>query len=195
MEEPIEAFRQHLGPGINVRYCMGGLLPSWKQFHDPVQMVSKPIQMGPVWHEASIISGVPLNDKIWFTDPPSSSYTACMAVKAAGFQSFEAEILMLKALRKAVMVEGFNISKLPAIIQVAKKIQEQYALFDLQQFEADIQDQKTIEAFRKDLEEIAVKGITRFPSILVRFDNGRSSMISGFRKLEELVSCTHQPIN
>lgn len=190
MDEQIHEFRQRLGDNIPTRYCMGGLLPSWKQFHDPVQMVSKPIQMGPVWHEASIMSGVKLNDKIWFTDPPSSSYTACMAVKAAGFQSPEAETMMLKTLQKAVMTEGINISKLSTILKVAANLESDCNGFSLEVFEKDMHDEKTMHAFRKDLEEIAVKGISRFPTILLRFDNGRSSMISGYRKLDELLSCT-----
>src|SRR5689334_9454281 len=31
---------------INHRYCMGGLLPGWKNYHDPINNVSRPIQMG-----------------------------------------------------------------------------------------------------------------------------------------------------
>lgn len=190
MEQQIESFRQHLGEGMPVRYCMAGLIPSWKHFHDPVQMVSKPIQMGPVWHEASIISGITLDDKIWFKDPPSSSYTACLAVKAAGFQSQAIEKKMFQLLQRAVMVEGINISRLPSIFKIAELLQLDCLEFDLERFKKEIVEDKTLDAFRKDLDEIAVKGINRFPSILVRFDSGRSSMISGYRKLEELVSCT-----
>lgn len=190
MEKQIGEFRQHLGEGVATRYCMAGLIPSWKHFHDPVQMVTKPIQMGPVWHEASVISGIKLDDKIWFKDPPSSSYTACLAVKAAGFQSKEVEQLMMQLLQQSVMVDGINISKLPSILKIAEQLQNSYDEFDLIRFRKDVVEEKTLEAFRKDMEEIAVKGINRFPSILVRFDNGRSSMISGYRKLDELVSCT-----
>lgn len=190
MGKQIEEFRQHLGEGVQTRYCMAGLIPSWKHFHDPVQMVTKPIQMGPVWHEASIISGIKLDDKLWFKDPPSSSYTACLAVKAAGFQTQDIEKKMFELLQQAVMVNGINISKLPSILEIAQQLQQNSKEFDLQRFSKEITEDKTIEAFRKDMEEIAVKGITRFPSILVRFENGRSTMISGYRKLEELLSCT-----
>ena len=72
---------------INCRYCMGGLLPSWKNFADPLNSVSRPVQMGPIWMESSHITGMPLESSIWIHNPPKSSYPACIGIKAAGLQS------------------------------------------------------------------------------------------------------------
>src|SRR4051794_21017197 len=76
---------------LKTRYCMGGLLPGWKNFHDAVNAVTKPVQMGPVWMHAAQVSGMPIQHNLWVKDPPASSYPACMAVKCAGLQSAEAE--------------------------------------------------------------------------------------------------------
>src|SRR5687768_15102586 len=54
------------------RYCMGGLIPSWKNFNDVTNFVSRPIQMGPVWMEASHNSGMKIESSIWAEDPPAS---------------------------------------------------------------------------------------------------------------------------
>src|SRR3954471_8227222 len=43
------------------RICMGGLLPGWKNYHDEINSVTRPIQMGPVWMHAQQISGMPMN--------------------------------------------------------------------------------------------------------------------------------------
>jgi predicted DsbA family dithiol-disulfide isomerase len=164
---------------------MGGLIPSWKQYHDPVSLVSKPIQMGPVWMEASAISGIKLADTIWYHDPPASSYLSCMAVKAARFQSKDAERIMLHELRSSLMKEGINISKESSILRIAMAVSRNIN-FDLERFKTDLHSDECILAFRKDLDEVSVMNIIRFPSILVQWEDGKRSLISGYRKQDEL---------
>ena len=108
-------YRGHL----QLRYCMGGLLPSWKHFSDAANSVSRPAQMGPIWMEATHISGMPIQNTIWITNPPASSYLACIAVKCAGLQSAEAEAQYLRLLREAVMLKGENIDKQSVLIKIA----------------------------------------------------------------------------
>src|SRR5690606_12765756 len=69
------------------RYRLGGMLPDWKSYNDPINTVSRPIQMGPVWTDASHLSGMPIDSLLWFYNPPESSYPACIAVKCAQLQS------------------------------------------------------------------------------------------------------------
>jgi putative protein-disulfide isomerase len=45
------------------------------------------MHMGPEWMQAGRIAGLMVADKIWITDPPSSSFPACIAVKCAEDQS------------------------------------------------------------------------------------------------------------
>ncbi len=68
---------------ISWQYIMGGLLPGWNNYNDELNSVSRPVQMGPVWMQASHISGMPMPNRIWLEDPPASSYPACIAVKCA----------------------------------------------------------------------------------------------------------------
>jgi hypothetical protein len=63
------------------------MIADWESSSDPLNSVSRPLQMGPIWREARHLSGAPLDDRIWALDPPASSYPACLAVKAAELQS------------------------------------------------------------------------------------------------------------
>src|SRR5215218_1622348 len=75
--------RYQFGDNLTWRYCMSGLLPGWNQFTDNLNAVSRPVQMGPIWMEAAHISGMPISNRIWITNPPTSSYLSCIAVKCA----------------------------------------------------------------------------------------------------------------
>src|SRR5690606_17166903 len=100
------------------RYRMGGLLPSWNNFNDPMNDVSRPIQMGPIWADVKHRSGMPINNMVWINDPPDSSYPACIAVKCASLQSPDAAEAYLRKTREAVMVDGKNISKQNVLLDI-----------------------------------------------------------------------------
>jgi predicted DsbA family dithiol-disulfide isomerase len=160
------------------RYCMGGLLRDWKSYHDTQQHVSRPIQMGPVWLEAKYTSGQPFDEKIWFADPPSSSYPACLAVKCAALQSTEAEHQYLHLLRKGVMAEGRNIARKDVLIALAAEIP---GLLDIKRFEKDLAGDKALEALRADLQEVSYRDIQRFPTLVFRKEDGEGLVVTGFR--------------
>jgi predicted DsbA family dithiol-disulfide isomerase len=168
---------------------MGGLLPTWRHFTDPLQMVTRPIQMGPVWMQAGHACGVPIQPNIWRDDPPRSSYPACIAVKCAGFQSAEAEERYLFRLREAVMTKGLNISRIPVLCAIATTVQEELSgAFSVSAFQKALNDESGIEAFRKDLDEVRQRQISRFPALLVRGAGQDPCLLSGYHTFEQLVS-------
>jgi putative protein-disulfide isomerase len=172
---------------MSVRLCMGGLLPSWQQYHDTVYNVSRPVQMGPVWMEAANLTGAKINNRIWIDDPPSSSYLSCIAVKCAGLQSAEAEAIYLHALQKAVMVDGINISFEKPLVLVAEKMNSEYGLLNMAMFKDDLRNGRGLEAFRGDLNEVQINRIARFPTIILKSNVRGSLMIVGYRPYEVLV--------
>ena len=87
MRQQLAQFKTAWEGTIQWRYCMGGLLPSWNQYQDSLNAISRPAQMGPVWMQASELTGVPMPHRIWVENPPVSSYPACIAVKCAMLQS------------------------------------------------------------------------------------------------------------
>ena len=119
-----------LNDKIRYRYCMGGLLPKWKNYNDNLNSVTRPIQMGPVWMHAKEISGMPMDYNIWMRDPPSSSYPACLAVKCASIQSLRAEEKYLRMVREELMINGKNISNRAVLFEIAEKVEKEIPGFD-----------------------------------------------------------------
>jgi predicted DsbA family dithiol-disulfide isomerase len=169
------------GEKISFRYCMGGLLPGWNNFHDPVNSVSRPIQMGPVWMHASQLSGMPIQHNIWMKDPPASSYPACIAFKCAELQSSELADRYLRLLREAVMINGLNIAKQEVLIEIATQLPQHYPSFSLSTFKEDLLNDKGLEAFRSDLQEVRYHNINRFPTLIIRRPKQGSVLITGHR--------------
>lgn len=179
---------------IVFRNVMTGLLPSWKNYNDPVYSVSRPMQMGPVWLEASETSGMPIYDKIWVENPPQSSYPACIAVKSAGLQSQTAAVKYLRRLREAVMLQGKNIAKQDVLIQVAENLANDYPnMLNLDQFANDLTNDNGLEAFRPDWQETQNRNITRTPTLIMRSpQNTPAIMLTGYRPYQVLLQALKQ---
>ena len=172
---------------ISWRYCMGGLIPSWTNYNDVSNNVTRPIQMGPIWMEASHNSGMPINNRLWVEDPPASSYPACIAFTCANAQSFDAGEKYLRMLREAVMMHGKNISKEIVLTDIAQELALNLPRFNTELFKKDLTNGIGLEAFRKDLSEIQTRNVTRFPSLILRKANQPSLIITGYRPYEVLL--------
>ena len=178
---------------INCRYIMGGLLPNWQNYNDEVNSVSRPIQMGPVWMQASHMSGMPLPDKIWMLDPPTSSYPACIAVKCVQLQSLPLGERYLRLLREAVMIRQQNISKDAVLYNIADELAaEQPTAFDLSRFKEDMKNDNGLEAFRSDLHQVQTRNINRFPTFIFRYANSQALMMTGYRPYSALINTLQQ---
>lgn len=178
---------------IVFRYVMGGLLPSWKNFSDPMYSVSRPMQMGPVWFEASEATGMPMNHKIWVKDPPASSYPACIAVKCAQLQSSSAGVKYLRLLREAVMIDGKNIAKQEVLTNIAQALASSYPnLLNPDKFAGDLTNNNGLEAFRADMNEVQTKGINRFPTLIMKSSTKPAIIMTGYRPYNVLLEAVKQ---
>src|SRR3954470_16066645 len=135
MEPQWRRLQYEYAGSITVQYIMGGLLPDWTSFEDNINNISRPAQMGPLWMQASNVSGMPMNSLIWHTDPPVSSYPGCIAVKCAQLQSATAGARYLRLLRESLMIHGNNISRQEELVSVAKQIANETSQFDVERFE------------------------------------------------------------
>ena len=188
MEKHWQRLLAHYSGSISKRYCMGGLLPDWDHYNDPQHMVSRPVQMGPVWMEAAHLTGTPIQSRIWMEDPPVSSYLACIGVKCAALQSPVAETKYLNALWEALMLQGKNISYASALIEVAKELEKkEQGIIDATRFAHDLLEGNGVENFRKDLSEVRDRNITRFPSLIIRSIGKQPVIVTGYRNYEALV--------
>jgi len=170
------------------RYCMGGLLPDWNNYHDTANSINKPLQMGPMWMHAMELTGVEIHHDIWVKDPPASSYPACIAVKAAALQSAEAAEKYLYLIREACMLHGKNISKTTVLIDTANSLAaNENFKFDAQRFEQDLSGKESVDAFRKDLQEVKYYGINRFPALVIKNESNKAKLIRGYHRFETIV--------
>jgi putative protein-disulfide isomerase len=171
-----------------VKYKMGGLLPSWNNFNDSVNAIRKPVQMGPEWMHARALSGAVINDLIWVTDPPASSFPACIAVKCAELQSSAMGARFLTLVQEAVMIKNLNISRTTILLQIASSLLTVYPDFDTRKFEKDLLGEQGKEAFRKDLQECKYLNINRLPTIVFKIPTKSSVSLTGYQSYESLIS-------
>ena len=186
MEPGIRRLQYEFGERIQWRYVMGGLIPGWKYFNDPLNAVSRPAQMGPVWMHASRVSGMPVDYSIWVKNPPASSFLPCMAVKAVQFQSNKYAELYLRLLREDCMLNGVNISRQQELLKMARTLHFYYDGFDVERFANDLRNGKAKSAFQSDMDEVKSRNIHRFPTLLIRA-GGEALLVSGYRPYEFLI--------
>ena len=173
--------RYEFGDQLHWSYRMGGMIANWQQYGDPLNDVSRPVQMGPQWFQVRTLSGMPIEERIWFEDPPGSSYPACIAVKAAERQGQNLGEVYLRRVREAVMVEQRNVARREVLTAVAQEIANAEQEFNLRQFQLDLEDQVSVEAFRADLQDARYREIGRFPALVITTPSGQGILMIGYR--------------
>lgn len=175
--------RYEFGAQIAWRYRMGGLIPDWTRYDDPLNAVSRPAQMGPYWAQVRHLSGMPLDELIWMEDPPASSYPAGLAFKAAEFQGPAIAERMLRRLREAVMLERRNIARWDVLAALAAEVRGA----DVPRLLADLRGEGAADAFREDLKDTGYREIGRFPTLILRVPSGHATIVVGHRPYDALL--------
>lgn len=184
--------RYEFGNRLRWRYRMGGVIRDWQSYSDPLNDVSRPVQMGPLWSQAKHISGMPIEDCIWLEDPPASSYPSCLAVKAAELQSPEAGEAYLRRLREAVMVGGRNIAKREVLLELAEQLNREGSTpFDAARFARDVEAGEALELFREDLKQARYFDVGRFPTLTLRGE-GQGFIVVGYRPYDVLLAAVER---
>ena len=180
--------RAEFGVALDCRYRMAGMIADWGSYSDPLNSVSRPLQMGPIWREAQHLAGVAVDDRIWVEDPPASSYPACLAVKAAELQSADAADLYLRRLREAVMTQRCNIARREVLVELAEELAAAAPdRLDAERLGRDLDGQAARDALREDIKEARYRGIGRFPTLTLRPPGGTGILLVGYRPYEALL--------
>ncbi|MGI9090925.1 MAG: DsbA family oxidoreductase [Gemmatimonadaceae bacterium] len=189
--EPVyRRLRYEFGDRIRWRNRMGGMIPGWSNYSDPLNDVGGPSHMGPQWLEVSRTSGMPIDPYVWHDDPPGSSYPACVAVKAAELQGAELGDRYLRRAREAVMLQRRNIARRDVLLAIAEELAASTdpsvangGFFDVVKFTGDL-DGEAMEAFRQDVHEARYHGIGRFPTLVVTRAGQHGVVTVGYRPYE-----------
>jgi putative protein-disulfide isomerase len=186
MDPPFRKLEENFGNSLSTTYKMAGLLPSWDNFADTVNSIRKPAQMGPEWMHVKEITGAEIDPGIWVSDPPASSFPACIAVKSAELQSRQAGERYLHLLREAVMVRRINIARTETLLEIGRSLSDQLPAFNPFTFQEDLLGSRGREAFRLDWQEMKYNGIVRIPTLIFRSASRATILLSGYQSYEAL---------
>jgi predicted DsbA family dithiol-disulfide isomerase len=126
------------GDGLEWRLVMGGLARDYTG-HEKGALVR--------WVEDAAQIEMPVDPLLWKESPISSTYPACIAVKAAGEQGVEAGIRYLRVLREGLLCFRRKLDSLEPFVEEARR-----AGLDVERFRVDATSHSMVEAFGADLE-------------------------------------------
>lgn len=162
---------------VDWRYRMVVMIPQWKNYSDPVNDISRPAQMAPLWQQVKYTTHTEIDPDLWLFDPPDTSLLACLAVKCAELQSTAAADLLLVTLRKAVMTQRKNIAHKEIILELAEELEKVSPNFDSSRFARDFTTGKGVPALKEDLQKTKLNDIVRFPAIIMKKVNQNKQLI------------------
>ena len=99
------------------------------------------------WLEIMAETGMPMDPLMWTESMISSTYPACMAVKAAQEQAGDGGYGYLRALREGLVCFRRKLDTTEALVEEARR-----AGLDVERFRIDLGSHATVEAFGGDLE-------------------------------------------
>lgn len=99
------------------------------------------------WLEVMSETGMPMDPLMWLESMISSSYPACMAVKAAQEQAGDGGYRYLRQLREGLVCFRRKLDTTEALTEEARK-----AGLDVERFRIDLGSHAVVEAFGTDLE-------------------------------------------
>jgi predicted DsbA family dithiol-disulfide isomerase len=153
---------------------------SWTHVMVGIREIGPALQVVSAWLDAADRSGMPVDPRLWL-DGPSTSYPACMAVKAAEEQGGRPGADYLRALREGFAVRRKRLDHLDALVEVARGVDG----VDAERFRSDAASHAIVEKFGEDLERSRA-GERALPSIDFRGEDGQEHGVEGPATYEEL---------
>jgi predicted DsbA family dithiol-disulfide isomerase len=133
------------GASLRVRLVMGGLARTLEPTEHAAHLAG--------WLDVAAETGMPCDPRIWLSNPLSSTYPACQAVRAAAEQGPEAGLRYLRRVREGLFCERKQLDHAEALLAEAGP-----AGLDRARFEIDLRSHAITEAFGADLEETRSPG-------------------------------------
>lgn len=166
------------GDNLSWTYVMGGLARDYTNTPD-----ARAKRLAH-WLDVADRGDMPLDPRLWQEAAISSSYPACMAVKAAAEQGTDAAGRYLRAVREGLMCFRRKLDAVEALVEEARRVR-----LDVERFRIDLGSHAIVEAFGTDLEETragAPEGRERIPFPTVVFDGEARAGAYEFRSYDEL---------
>lgn len=179
--EPImRRLEMRYGHRLTIDFVLGGLVRDFDDFHDDANDIREPDDVAPHWEEASRRHGMPVDVGVWETDPPRSTYPACIATKAAARQDPRVGFRYLRRLREVSATERRNIAKRSTLIEVGETVG-----VDIDRFLEALDDGRAERAFHEDLTRMQRRGVRGFPAFELEVD-GEARILGTYQPFERL---------
>src|SRR3954447_25923737 len=137
-EPNVRRLTVEFGDSLDWRLVMGGLGRDYKG-HEKGAMLR--------WLEVAADVVMPMDPLLWKDSPISSTYPACIAVKAASEQGIDVGVRYLRVLREGLMCFRRKLDSLEPFVEEARR-----AGLDVERFRVDATSNAMVEAFGADLE-------------------------------------------
>jgi len=174
-----QALLEELPVQTQVEYIMGGLAP------DSDEPMPEKMQeyLRSVWQSIAAKTGAQFNLDFWQNNQPRrSTYPACRAVIAAGFQSPQVIPNMIYGIQKAYYLDAKNPSDKETLLSVAGKIE-----LDTERFAIDLESVEVESEFQRQLQLTHQFGVQGFPCVVVQQDQQASYLAQGYCDKETLL--------
>jgi protein-disulfide isomerase-like protein with CxxC motif len=171
------------GDNVSWTYVMGGLARDYTRAPGGREAIFAH------WLDVADEGGMPIDPRLWGDGAITSSYPACMAVKAAAEQADDGGYRYLRLVREGLMCFRRKLDTTESLVEEARR-----ARLDVERFRLDLASNAIVEAFGNDLEEVrdpppgaVVKsGRISFPSVLFVAEDGTRHGAWAFRSYDAL---------
>ena len=161
----LDSVLEALPDDINVVHLLGGLAP------DSNEPMPESMQQGlqQTWKQiVQVIPGTEFNFAFWTDNTPRrSTWPSCRAVIAARRQSKDFERPMIKAIQRAYYLDAKNPSDSDTLLQCAKDIGCDGAVFS-----NDFESEDVSNEFLDELRQVQRYGVRGFPSLVLQKADG-----------------------
>ena len=161
----LDSVLEALPDDVNVVHLLGGLAP------DSNEPMPESMQQGlqQTWKQiAQVIPGTEFNFAFWTDNTPRrSTWPSCRAVIAARRQSKDLERPMIKAIQRAYYLDAKNPSDSDTLLQCAKDIGCDGAVFS-----NDFESEDVSNEFLDELRQVQRYGVRGFPSLVLQKADG-----------------------
>jgi 2-polyprenyl-6-methoxyphenol hydroxylase-like FAD-dependent oxidoreductase/predicted DsbA family dithiol-disulfide isomerase len=165
------------GPFLDIKYYMGGLLPSWDTCEGKIK---SPGDAARLWKDVNETYNMPIDGDIWLEDPLSSSFPPSIAVKAAQFQDEQKAVLFLRRIREMLFLEKKNIMRWKHLEAAATEIGLNIFAF------SKAYEGRARAAFQEDLRLARHFGIHSFPHLIFTNGAGQTVRLKGHLYYEDM---------
>jgi putative protein-disulfide isomerase len=200
-EPTVRKLMWEFGDNLRWTYVMGGLARDYRTGHeDPEAGIGggHGVYPGLVahWLDVTERGRMPCDPRLWTEAPITSTYPACMAVKAASAIAADSGYGYLRALREGLLCFKRKLDTPDSLVEVARTVG-----LDAASFRLELDSHATVEAFGADLEEArtipdqareqgqvkSTGGPERvsFPTIIFIAEDGTRHPVFGYKPLDD----------